>query len=610
MFRRISAPTLGASIPTVMAVIALMLMMAFTVLGVAFNHLNLSNRSSHSAQADHLAEAVLAQAIERLQTHPDFGTVGASVDPTIELSFPALPEGNLGVLTFDFDRAAALGIHRSLNNRSDLAVESSIAGKSVPAESVHLVARARVLNAESTMEAVVTLPKFPYSVASEGAIRSNGGLVVAAVRPGMPYDISGPVAEENLEPGHLVSNSGLGDDAVVLSGENRIVGDLRSSSGATIDGQTSVLGEIRLNSDKVSLPKIRAYDYDPEGKPGLQVVNSGAGTLDVSGFQKSYSNLTVDNGIRLNGGVLFVEGDLTVSAGGVSGKGAIITTGNLTVRGDGDASSDNQAALISDGNITLLGDTSDKAKFAGLVYSNGNLNSENFRLAGVFVAAGTNSQATFKDTELYQVPDKAVLDLESGPAPFVVPDVSPPSFQFNGKPIVASYDTDQLAANLESFRNPRTGPNDPEYLFKLPSPGSSTGYFTHEVQGSSTALVETTGPDPYVLDGSDLGLQMFGTTVTSKAQAETVAVDQLTAQFAAEGRVLTDPEKQQIRDMAASIFESGNAAFTLSRSSAQHTADTTSGSGSSGAGSFEWSLDLSEFYGAHRPMEIVFWVRQ
>ncbi|MFA7479459.1 MAG: hypothetical protein WC314_03080, partial [Vulcanimicrobiota bacterium] len=53
----------GASLPTVIMVVAMMLTLGFTVVAIAFNHLTLSFKTSNQTQADHLAEAVLAKAI-------------------------------------------------------------------------------------------------------------------------------------------------------------------------------------------------------------------------------------------------------------------------------------------------------------------------------------------------------------------------------------------------------------------------------------------------------------------------------------------------------------------------------------------------------------------
>lgn len=600
----------GASLVTVMMVVAMMMALAFTVVAIAFSHLNLSFKNSNNSKAKHLAEAVLAKSIDSILSNQNFGNEGTSEEKTVRVTFDSylkIDAESEGMLTFDQALATSEGVPYSTNNRSESSIQG-VGNKVVPGESFHLVARAKVKNSISTVEAVVVVPRFPFSVAAEGAIRSSGGLVVASVKPGVPYDLNYPIHEDDLEPGHLVSNSQSGDDAVVLSGENKIYGDLQSASGVTVEGETAIFGEIRTEADPESLPVVNISSYDPELEPGLQTVNSGAGTLEVVGFNKSYGSLTVDNGVRLNGGVLYVEGDLTVSAGGVSGKGALVSTGNITVYGDGEATSDNQAAIIADGDVILRGSTSSKAKFAGLIYTKGQLKAENLRLAGVFVAAGGDSAVEFKNTEVYQDSSKSRIEIRKETV-FEIPAVSPPSMGFSGKTIPATYDPNALTGNLENYRNPDTGPGQPEYLFKVPFAGSSTGFITHQFGSGGVSYVETLGPDQFVLDGSSFGLKIYGQTISSVGQAESVAVDGMVAEFAAEGRTLTEAEKNSVRTSARMIFNSTGAAFNVSQSSANYSYNNSvaDGGGSTGISTFDWSLDLSDFYNRAEHMEVLYW---
>lgn len=598
----------GASLATVMMVVALMMSLAFTVVAIAFNHLSLSNKSANITKARLLAEAALARTIEAMVKDRDFGLSGTAEQKTVRVTLPSLPDGSEGVVTFDPDVAKDEGVSYSTNNKSE-SPTTGAANKLVPGESFHLVALGKVKNATVRTEAIIVLPKFPFSMAAQGTIESNGGLVVASVKPGVPYDLNYPIHEDDLEPGHIITNSKAGDGAVVLAGENKIYGDLQSASGATIAADTSILGEVRLNSNDETLPKLQASNYDPELEPGLQTVNSGAGQLEVEGFNKSYGSLTVDNGIKLNGGVLFVDGDLTVNAGGVTGKGALIATGKLTIVGDGEASTDQKAALIADGDILLKGASSSKAKFAGLLYTNGKLKAENLRLAGVFVAAGDNSDVELANTEIYEDPEAYKLELSSTHTTggYELPTLKPDVASFDGKTITTTVNPAALQANLESFRNPNTGPGEPEYLFKFPYAGSSTGYAY--MAPDKSVPVETSGPDSYVVDGADVEMTIFGHKVLSVSDAESAAVAGLEALFAAEGRVLTEAEKTAIRGEGRRIFNSATMAYSISKSSADYTAANPGGGDDSGpiTTDFKWSIDLSEFVSASDYMRVLYW---
>lgn len=637
---------LGASLATVMMVVAMMMTLGFTVVAIAFNHLNLSFKSNNHARAKHLAEAVLAQAIDKIVADQEFGTTGTAEEKTIRIVastnpdelFYSLPSGSEGLLTFDEDLAAAEGIAYSTNNRTESGV-NGFQGITVPGESFHLVATARVKNSTSKVEAILTVPKFPFSVAAEGTIRSNGGLTVASVAPNVPYDLAYPIHEDDLRPAHMVSNfidegaegGGIG---VTLSGENKIYGDLQSSSGVELEADTAVLGEVRTYAAAEALPiiDVRKYDpdpdvmppYDPDGpeypelpdESDVKYVNSGAGTLTVEGYNKSNGDLTVDSGIELNGGVLYVDGNLQVSAGGVTGKGALIATGDIRISGDGEAFSDNEASLIADGNIVLKGTTSEKAKFSGLIYTHGQLDAENLRLAGVFVAAGDSSSVEFTNTEVYQDSSLSVIELGPSETPdstFELPPLTAPTISMNSSTFApTSYDTSQLQANIESYRNPNAAPGEPDYLFKLPFTYSSTGFITHRYEADGTvSYVDTTGPDQYVVDGSTLGLTIFGEKVTSLSHAQSVTINGMEALV---GRPLSEEEKDDLRAAAKVAFESSSAVWTLSHSSAEHSYDnqsTTNPTDPTGStDSFSWSIDLSEFFSNSKKIEVVYWAEE
>lgn len=614
----------GASMPTVIMVVALMMTLAFTVVAIAFNHLNLSFRSNNNTRAEHLAEATLALAIERARENiDDFGITGTPESMTVIVTLDSLPEGSRGVLSFDKSTATALGVPYSTNNRSESAVEgSSSPRQGVPGHSLHLVARAEVGGSFSTMETIVYMPKFPYSIASEGAIRSDGGLTVAAVRPGAMVDLSAPVHPDDLQPGHLVTNSMIGEGALVLDGSNTIMGDIQSASDLTIGEDTVVLGETRRFANRASLPRLDATDYDPLGaakgangpvlEEDVQSVNSDAGTLRVKGydvFGESHmpGDMTVDNGIVLEGGVLYVNGNLTVNAGGVKGKGAIIATGNITVRGGGEATTDNQAALVANGDILLRGTSYDKARYAGLIYAGGNLDSENMRLAGVFVAGGEHSEVTLKDTELYQVEQYTKLEIDESVG-FELPALEPQELSWNGHPLQGSYDLTQLQSNLENYRNPNTGPGQPEYLFKFKIEPSYYMTYTFDADGNPVMSM-TTGPDSYLIDGAALGMSIFGQPVGSPAEAEAVVLARMAE---IEGRVLSPSEEAAIRPLARAFYQSNQPLRELAFISAQYSAtNSTPGGAPTGPASrpFVWSLDMSEFFGDVKPMRIVSWQR-
>ena len=128
MHSRIKRSPKGASLATVMMVVAMMLTLGFTVVAIAFNHLNLSFKSSNQTQADHLAEATLAKAIDRIVNDREYGLLGTAEEKTVRITrpstgmFSSLPEGSEGLLTFDETYANEKGIPYSTNNRTEAGV--------------------------------------------------------------------------------------------------------------------------------------------------------------------------------------------------------------------------------------------------------------------------------------------------------------------------------------------------------------------------------------------------------------------------------------------------------------------------------------------------------
>lgn len=620
----------GASLPTVIMVVAMMLTLGFTVVAIAFNHLTLSFKTSNQTQADHLAEAVLAKAIGEIVENPEFGLSGTAADKTVRIVRPSspdemfykLPEGSEGVLTFDEAYANDLKIPYSTNNRSEAGV-SGVAGIPVPGESYHLVSTAKVKNCTSKMEAIITVPKFPFSIAAGGTIRSDGGLLVASVSPGTPYDLNYGIHPDDLRPGHVVSNgSGVG---VILEGKNEIYGDLQSHSLVQLDEDTVVFGEVRPNAEKQKIETtIEVADYDRPDLDGT-LTTGGTGTLAVEGYNKYVGNLTVDNGIELNGGILYVDGSLTVAGGGVSGKGAIVATQNIEINGAGEFYTDNQAALIADGDILLKGSPSfsfppgpepapppPKAKFAGLIYTNGSLHAENMRLAGVFVAAGDNSDVSFKNTEVYE--DSAVLE-ERDDSPIAL---TLPNLLWESTPISVEYDVTEIQynlqniPNLENFRNPDQSPGQPEFLFKLPTTYPEVGYNSYKFNPDSGAVVPffeadpAIAGDPYVLDGADLGLKIDGQTIHSLSEAASVIENAAKRIMVEKGEInegdsLNPLQLDTVQQLAKLAFNANGPVTTISWASAKYTAEQQV------PNPLENLLDFSEIFSNSKQMKVLYW---
>lgn len=409
----------GASLATTLVIASLVLTLGFTVVGVGFHHLNASTRISNAQVAKDLAESALAKAIERIQEReasggtPDYGVGGTE---TISIDTPGAPEGAVGIVSFDqsFLDVQDFRLERSLNNlSSDTAVPAGN-GRVVPAEAVYLAAYGVCNGVERRVEAVLHVPRFPYSVASQGSIRGTD-LLIAGIKEGAVIPRSGTPDPQDLTPGHLVTNSEAGTSALALRGQNLVKGDLQSASGVDLSaGNTKVEGETRTFAGSVTLPDVDVTSYapDPDDPATNTSLSSLENNLRLEGtylYDNPGTPLTVTGGLTLDGGVLYVNGDLVV-LGGISGEGAVIATGSIEVRGGGSLSTDNLAALVAMGDISIDGQASTPASamFEGLIYTEGNLRAENLTLVGVFVANNEGAEQTeLRNVKVYEKPEHA-----------------------------------------------------------------------------------------------------------------------------------------------------------------------------------------------------------
>jgi len=108
---------------------------------------------------------------------------------------------------------------------------------------------------------------------------------------------------------------------------------------------------------------------------------SPAVKLELSGLARATYSVVLDKGLTLDGGVLYVDGDLTVQKG-VNGYGAVFCTGSLKVQGGSNLGSDSLCALVAGGNLSLEGTGADKTQFRDLVYSYGEIKVSNITLVG------------------------------------------------------------------------------------------------------------------------------------------------------------------------------------------------------------------------------------
>lgn len=400
----------GAGILSVLVGSSMLLLLAFTVAGTSFHHVSMSNRMHNDQSAKNLAEAAIAKAIQKLMIdHTRYQPAAAGDNVPIG----AAPEAH-GFLTFDPTEAAAFNanlkqvrLEASVNNFGNQSSKPA-GSRTLPAESVYLRAVGVDHGVEKCVEAVLYIPQFPWAVASEGKIVGRD-TYVASVKDWADSD--DPALHK---PGHLVTNASGLADAVKFDGNVTVTGDVQSRSGADF-GDATIRGERRLNADAVQIPEIDTAVYNTAARAtGDNVFDDSNPPTSGRPIQgEAYGRTSLySSGIKLDGGILYVDGSLTLT-GPLEGEGAIIATGDISITGTGSLSSNNKVALVSDGDVSIQGVGTDKMELSGMIYSEGALTIDNARIKGNVLAATDGSSMTLTDTELISGSEKFEITLKT-----------------------------------------------------------------------------------------------------------------------------------------------------------------------------------------------------
>lgn len=418
----------GASLLTFLTLSALIFTLVVALVGAAFHHLHLSGYAANAQQAQNLADSAISKAIEQvLVGEEQTGDLRYGIDQTQTVLVQPDPDAQAwGVASFDPSYLSEhdLALPQSLNNLQSDSATTTVQGALVPAGALYLAGYGISGGVERRVEAIIHLPRFPYSLAAQGPVRGQD-VFVSGLADGATLTLGADPRPEDLRPGSLASNSTSGDLAVELTGQSKVKGDLKSASGARVGAESVVEGALKLYADPTTLPQVplESYRPDPADPDVNRSLSSLESNLQLSGsaYYDGNSPLNILNGLTLNGGVLFVQGDLTVR-GGISGKGAVIATGNISVEGGGSVATDNLAALLSGGDLTIDGGTPDAraAVFEGLVYAQGNLRARNVSLVGTAISHGA-AGSELENARFYERPAHGQVAFEPDPGQAATP---------------------------------------------------------------------------------------------------------------------------------------------------------------------------------------------
>lgn len=369
----------GGSLLGVILLVTALTVGALAVASLATWGLQLSSRQENQQIALELADSALHQGLAQLMLHPEYGKDRL---PVISISgIPGMPEGARADLTF----ASNAGVPYSTNNLAG-DQPTGWSGTAVPANRTHLVARGQCRGVERRVEMMVYRPRFPRAIACDGPVELHASLVAAVKDLHSVVDASGNLNldEENLSSGDVLSN-----DQQFLREQSRVKGSAQAKLSVTTEDQSVVEGEVLAPAEPTTIPHFRLADFDPQGDPDTLYTEKPSGGMSgstMTGITRFQSGaVTVNGDLSLDNAVVYVDGDLRIT-GSLQGVGAVIVNGQTEVGKAVRLTSSDNVALLSQGDIRLRGDGQESSFFQGLLLTQGALSADRLTIVGSAIA--------------------------------------------------------------------------------------------------------------------------------------------------------------------------------------------------------------------------------
>lgn len=398
----------GMTIGTVLLLVTVGSLAVFTMVAMAFFHMRFSNVVVNQRSARNIAESALSTALTKVWDNDKFGADRAETD-YIHLE-SSTDENAEAFLAFSKSKAIEFDVPFSTNNfESESAVEGGT-GRTVPDSTVHLVAIGKCRGAQYKAEVLYYVPPYPNALASSGPIVSTGGLLVAGiptVEGAAEAHSAGSIQVDNLEPGHVVSNSRDGR-AVFIGPDSAVRGDVVAVGGIKVVNPVKVEGEVRPNASAQTVPNLNVdtvFDRLASIETRDKITDGSLpGGHIVDYFSEATAPLRVRGDLALDGGVLYCRDDLTVT-GEVTGNGAIFSLGDVRIEGGADLSTNDQVAVVAKGSLELQGASKEAQFFNGLIYSEKEILANNITIIGAAVVNGDeNSPLQLDNVNLIKTP--------------------------------------------------------------------------------------------------------------------------------------------------------------------------------------------------------------
>jgi len=393
---------------------SLMLTLGFTAAAMTFSHYTLTNVVDRQAVCRSLAEAAANRAIARCLADITYGTKG-NLSDDISVTMDSAP-GGWGKVYFGGSDAVSFGNIPRSNNFLAQDLPNQSTGRVVPSRSLHVIAVGQWGKTRRAVETIVSIPKFKYAIASTGQVTSSGGLLVAGVKnPGAVENGVSQIPDDQWAPGCMMSNSSDPSKALDLdsgAANSTITGDVQAVGGIKLGANTVVQGSVKPFNSPEDVPKVNATDYDTASMSGCNTtIGANEMGLNIVGPARRAGSLTVTGGLSMDAGILYVDGDVTIH-GGLHGKGALISTGKVTINNQSSFhAADDQAAIVAQSDVKISGANKDDCVYNGVVFTQGDFKAKDVTLLGS-LCAGKASGSTVQLDDVNMLSNPISMDLQ------------------------------------------------------------------------------------------------------------------------------------------------------------------------------------------------------
>ena len=380
---------------TVLILLSIGLLITATIASVSMTGHQFCQVVESRDSARNLAEASIADGLAQVQEHQAYGLAGADRrDIFVQGNVPK----SFGYLTFNGESAVKLAMGFSSNHFFSNHSETGSEGRLIPRASAHLIGLGVCGSSRQQVEALVFKPPFSEGVSCAGRLQAKGMLLGGLRDPAAFAGTYADTPSTQKMAGHIFAN-GLGRDIVSL-GESDVRGNVGAAGGIRVE-RSQVQGELRPHSPRRPIPRLNLqavvsnmaqveghWNWRGPGASPARGGGDGSASKPWSGYRVIQGPLNYSGDLHLDGGAIYVKGDVNIS-GALVGKGCVIATGEARVAaGAGEVDKDRNVTLCATGNVTVSGRDRDHSFFQGLIYSEGDIRAENISVLGALVAPG------------------------------------------------------------------------------------------------------------------------------------------------------------------------------------------------------------------------------